>query len=267
MASDKDSEIKLLIVDDEKKACDNLQAILSRFIDSKVNIVGVANNTIEAERLISVQNPDAVFLDIEMPGENAFQFLERINPYRFEIIFVTAYDEFAIRAFKLNAIDYILKPIDIDDLATAIFKLRDRIYYKSLVEQGTYQIDTLKQIVKKEQPSKIILKSANNIEVVDFNDIYSFEGMGSYCNITFNSGGDVKEITGSYSISFYEELLPKSFFYRVHKSYLINCKQIENIVSDGDHYVILKNEDEIPISRRRYGPFLDFLKENKFYNA
>ncbi len=103
--------IKVLIVDDEKKACSNLRSILSEFVDVKINVAGIAHSGVEAGRLVSEVSPDAIFLDIEMPNENAFEFLARISPFNFEVIFVTAYDEYAVRAFRLNAIDYILKPI------------------------------------------------------------------------------------------------------------------------------------------------------------
>src|ERR1043165_6987188 len=100
--------LKVLIVDDETEACRNLQNILSKYIDCNIQVAGVAHNTVEAERLVRLHNPDAVFLDIEMPEENAFDFLQRIYPYSFEVIFITAYDEYAIKAFKLHAMDYLL---------------------------------------------------------------------------------------------------------------------------------------------------------------
>src|SRR4051812_32436582 len=117
--------MRVLIIDDEQEACDNLKNILSEYIDSNIHVLRTANDTIAAQWLITELNPDAIFLDIDMHNENAFEFLQRIYPYNFEIIFVTAYDEFAIKAFKLNAIDYILKPINIDELTNAIIKLRE----------------------------------------------------------------------------------------------------------------------------------------------
>src|ERR1700740_2529996 len=115
--------LNVLIVDDEMEACANLQHILSEYVDKEINIVGIANNTREAEAAIAKAAPAAVFLDIEMPNENAFHFLERIAPFNFEVIFVTAYDEYAVKAFKLNAVDYILKPISINELNQAVQRL------------------------------------------------------------------------------------------------------------------------------------------------
>jgi two-component system LytT family response regulator len=102
------NSINIIIVDDENKACTILKDIITEYADPIIRVVGIAHSTYEAEALIYKLSPDAVFLDIEMPNENAFHFLERIAPFAFEVIFVTAYDEFAVKAFRLNAVDYIL---------------------------------------------------------------------------------------------------------------------------------------------------------------
>ena len=259
--------IKALVIDDEKEACDNLINILHEYITPDINIIGIANDTAEAELLINELNPDAVFLDIEMPGENAFQFLSRMHPHSFDIIFVTAYDEFAIKAFKLNAVDYILKPICIEELGEAIVKLRERISYRQFVKFSDHQINAVKQIANKEPPRKITLKSLNHVDVVDFKDIYSIEGLGSYCKIFYNKSGANKEITTSNIIAYYEEILPADLFFRVHKSFLVNCMHIKDIIFGDNYSVVIKTLEHIPISRRRYGAFINFLKENNFYRA
>jgi two-component system, LytTR family, response regulator len=262
------SVINVLIIDDEKEACDNLENILTQYIDSSINILGVANDAAEAEELIKQTKPDAIFLDIEMPGENAFQFLERIYPYDFEIIFVTAYDEFAIKAFKLNAVDYVLKPVNIDELNDAVARLKEKVCYKHILKHNDQQISALRQIINKEEPQNITLKLLNHLVVVDFRDIYSLEGQGSYCKISINKDGKNKEVVSSSTLSYYEEILPPGLFYRVHKSYLINCMQISEIVADDNHYyILLKNKEKIPISRRRHSDFIRFLKENSIYSG
>ena len=263
----KGKAINVLIIDDEKEACDNLNNILTDYIDADIRILGIANDTTDAEKLINKFNPEAVFLDIEMPDENAFQFLKRIYPYKFEIIFVTAYDEFAIKAFKLNAVDYIQKPICIEELEDAILKLRERISYKSFVKNKDHELDTIEQIANKEEAHKIALKSLNHIEIVDFKAIYSIEGQGNYCRICFNKAGADKEITTSNILAHYEDLLPRELFYRVHKSYLVNCQQIADILTGDNYTIVLKNKDKVPISRRRYPDFIRFLKENKLHSA
>src|SRR5579872_2150289 len=119
----KPKPLKVLIVDDERKACINLRNLLLTYVDKDINIAGIASDTHDAYTQIIKHTPDAVFLDIEMPNENAFHFLERIGPVDFEVVFVTAFDEYAVRAFKLNALDYILKPISVSELRNAHAKL------------------------------------------------------------------------------------------------------------------------------------------------
>lgn len=261
------SILNLLIVDDEIEACYNLKNILGQYVDSSINILGHACSTTEAEKLIRKYNPDAVLLDIEMPSENAFQFLKRIYPYDFEIIFITAYDEFAIKAFRLNAVDYLLKPVSINDLADSMMKLRYRINQRLFDKYNDTIINVVKQILHKQCHQTITLKALNHIEVVTFVDIYSIEGLGSYCKICFNKAGVLKEIITSCNISYYEDLLPAELFYRVHKSYLINCMHIEDIVADETHYILVKCNQKIPVSRRRYSHFISFLKTNNFFTA
>ncbi len=257
--------IRILIVDDEKKACTNLKNILFEFVDPGLNVVGVAYNTTEAEEQIKRLAPHAVFLDIEMPNENAFHFLERISPFSFEVIFVTAYEEYAIKAFRLNAIDYILKPISINELKNAVQKLKDRIRYKKILnEKNSSFTELADQISSKAKQHKITLKDNNNTSIVDFKDIYFIEAQGSYSRIVFLKGQFVKEMTLSNPLSDYEELLPSDQFYRIHRSYLINCAHIKQIVSDGHNSVIMKDDLPIPISRRRYASLIEFLETHDY---
>lgn len=257
--------IHILIVDDERKACLNLINILNEFVDPSIKIAGIANNTQEAWELINEYQPDAVFLDIEMPGENAFRFLERISPFNFEVIFVTAYDEYAIKAFKLNAIDYILKPISIAELKNAIEKLRERLRYKQIMEHNTSPYDDLfAQIQNGEKRQKITLRDSTTTEIIDFKDIYYVEAQSSYSKIVFIKGDSLREMTMSNPLSDYEELLPPDLFYRIHRSYLINCSHIMKILNDGSNQIIMKGDINLPVSRRRYMSLIEFLETNKY---
>ena len=255
----------VLIVDDEKEACINLKNILTEYVDPGINIAGVAHNTIEAEKQIHKLSPDALFLDIEMPNENAFNFLDRISPLNFEVIFVTAYDEYAIRAFKLNAVDYILKPISIAELKNAYEKLKVRLHYKKIATQNISYTDLSKQVKYKFKSQKIIIKDGNGVEVVEFKDIYFIEAQGSYSKILFLKDGSLKESVMSNTLSDYEELLPTNFFYRIHKSYLINCSNVIKILREDSLQVMLGYNITLPVSRRRVGLLLDFLKNNDFH--
>jgi two-component system LytT family response regulator len=262
---DKGKPIKVLIVDDEKKACTNLKNILLEFIDPGLNIVGIANSAEEAEKKLTTLMPDAVFLDIEMPNENAFHFLERISPFSFEVIFVTAYEEYAIRAFRLNAIDYILKPISINELRIAVQKLKDKIRYKRIMQdKNTSFIELSEQIAGKTKQHKITLKDINTTAIVDFKDIYFIEAQGSYSRVVFNKSQSIKEMILSNPLSEYEDLLPNDQFFRIHRSYLINCAHIKQIISDGNNRVIMNDDMDIPVSRRRYNSLVEFLENNEY---
>ena len=262
-----DTTLSVLLVDDEIEACRNLKTILLEYIDPTINIVGVAFNTAEAEKQLQIHNPDAVFLDIEMPNENAFQFLERVSPIHFEVVFVTAYDEYAIKAFKLNAVDYILKPISITELANAVVKLKERIRYKSLLNPGNNDFSEIsKQITSKAKLNKISLKGNNNVELVGFRDILYVEACGKYSKVFFLKNNNVIDILTSYAISDYEELLPSELFYRIHKSYLINCEQIKQIYKEDSSSLVMHHGITIPISRRRFPSLLEFLQSKPPYH-
>ena len=257
--------LNVLIIDDEKKACLNLKNILLEFIDANINILGFAHNTTQAEQKIKELKPDAVFLDIEMPNENAFLFLQRIAPVNFDVIFVTAYDEYAVKAFRFNAIDYILKPISIQELSNAVGRLKDKIKFKKIsLDTPTYD-ELSNQIANRVKQHKITLKDNNRIEIVEIKDLHYIEALGSYSRIVFFKDDELNEITLSAPLSEYEELLPAKIFYRIHRSYLVNCAQIRSIANNEHLHVLLSNKITIPVSRRRFAPFLDFLKSNDFH--
>jgi two-component system, LytTR family, response regulator len=259
------SVINVLIVDDEKEACANLAAILTEYVAGGINILGKAHSARDAEKQINKLRPDALFLDIEMPNENAFHFLERISPVNFEVIFVTAYDEYAIKAFRLNAVDYILKPLSIPELTGAVAKLSEKIKLKKLLSDNGANYTELSNIISnKVRSHRITLKDNNTIEVVDFKDIYFIEAQGSYIRIVFLKNDTIKEIVLSGTLTDYEELMPVESFFRIHKSYLVNCLHAGNILKDDVARLIINGKFHLPISRRRYTPLLEFLNKHGY---
>lgn len=264
----KDKELAVIIVDDEEAACRNLSHILLDYIDPGICIAGMAHNTAEAEALIKMHTPDVVLLDIEMPQENAFGFLERIQPLHFEIIFITAYDEYAIRAFKLNAIDYILKPVDIGELGNAIERVKERLKYRDFMRENalSYSMPPL-PVSDMVKPGKITLRDNNSIEIVGFRDVVFVEARGSYSNICFLKDGKEKRMMMSRSVSEFEDLLPSSLFYRIHKSFLVNCQHVKTIVKGDQFFALVNDGIQLPVGRRRYTGLLAFLKNNAFEHA
>lgn len=253
-------KLNVLIVDDETHACINLRNLLSQYAGDMVNIAGIANDTADAGELINRVQPDAVFLDIDMPNENAFQFLSRVAPVNFEIVFVTAYDEYAIRAFKLNAFDYILKPVDIDELVNCVARLSTRVSQTKELNKTAAYLELQSQVANKAPQNKIVLRAGNNTIVIDFEDILFVEAQQNYSKFHFIKGNSIAETVTSTNLMEYEELLPAHMFFRTHRAYLINCMYAERILKSDQNYVVLKEVYKIPIARRRHLPLLDFLK-------
>lgn len=260
-------KITAILVDDEKRACINLENILSKYTGDNIYIAGMANNTAEAQVLIAQHQPDVVFLDIEMPRENAFEFLDRIAPVPFEVIFVTAYDEYALKAFKLNALDYILKPIDIDEIMLCVRKIRERMNYKRLLAPDAVSYTQLRQQVEQHNmPARITFRSLNSIDMVEFRDIHFLEAQSSYSRVVYTKGAETCELVVSSPLSDYEELLPVTQFYRIHRSYIVNCARISRVLSGENHFICLDTKQELPVSRRRFIALKQFLKDNNFIN-
>lgn len=259
--------LKVLIVDDETDACENLETIFREHLaESSIHITGIAHNTAEAEGFISQECPDVVFLDIEMPGENAFQFLERVTPVDFEIVFVTAYDDYAVKAFKLNAVDYILKPLCIDEVNNAVTRAAARKKTKQLLsENNNFYHQLNNNFATRKHIDKIVLREHNHVDLVAFKDICFVEAQGSYSKFYFLKDDQIVSKIMSNYIAEYETLFPADFFYRVHKSYLVNCNYIKQILKTDGIYLLLQKNLKIPVSRRRYPFMIDFLKTNHFF--
>lgn len=250
-----------VIVDDEEDARDNLRYMLQQCPGNMLQIVGTACNISDAQYIINELRPEVVFLDIDLANETAFTLLERLKPIDFEIVFVTAYDEYAIKAFKLNAVDYVVKPIDKDDLQAAIDKLKEKIINKKIIGQYSNEYKHIaEEISTKATTQRIIVRNKGTVNLVHFNDVVLIEADRSYSKVIFQKNGMQQNVTMSYSIAEYEELLPDSMFYRVHKSYLVNCRHVTKIVKDEHPYVIVDEQIKVPISRRKYTEFIVFLK-------
>jgi two-component system LytT family response regulator len=255
-----DTPINAIIIDDELIACDNLKRILENFIKQPVHILGIANDTSEAELLIKQTRPDLIFLDIEMPDENGLHFLERIVPFDFEVIFTTAYDSFAVKAFRLNVLDYILKPIEIDELESALGKAKQKIDYKNFLLANLNIKKELSGPTAIDDINKLFLRNGNNVEIVEIASIIYIAANLSYTNIFFIRNEQVKHITMSNSIAKYETLMPPDRFYRIHKSYIINIFYIDRIIKSPGASLLLKHNIKLPIGRRRYSGLLSFLE-------
>lgn len=258
MAADEQNKLRVLIVDDEPDACRNLDILLQKYCSDKVDYIAQTTSTLEAERLLRESTPHILFIDIEMPAENAFQFLERLpDRNAFYTVFVTAYDEYAIRAIKINALDYILKPVCEEELTVAV----NRAW--SLVK-GTETGLKLPEIelpsMDKEQ-ERVVLKSHAERVLLDFNDILYVQAEGSYCRFHYYEEKNIKKFLASHSLQYYQELLSDRLFFRCHKSYLINLKHLSGILVAGSFEITMDDGSVIPLSRRRHAVLSSILEK------
>ena len=245
-------QIRSIIVDDEKHGRENLAGILKEYCP-EVHVSGTANSVESAIALIGATTPQLVFLDIEMPNANGFQLLEYFSEINFEVIFVTAYDNYAIKAIRFSAADYILKPINYNDLMAAVRKVAQRI-------QQRQENDRIKQLqfnMQEPEKARIGLPTGDRIEFVEVESIIHCKGESNYTHI-YQSGG--KHLLVAKSLVEFEELLGDLGFIRTHKSHLVNLKHVTALQKNERGKLELTNGEVVAISRRRKDEVLRILK-------
>lgn len=242
-----------IIVDDELSSGETLKSLLLEFCKD-VEVKAVCQDIASAIVAVTKFKPDVVFLDINMKGENGFDLLEKINPINFEIVFATAYSEYAIKALKFSAIDYLLKPIDIDDLRGAVEKVRTRI---GKTESSRYEqlIQNLKPA--NEQNYKLTLSSSAGLIFVKITDIIYCEADSNYTHFHLTSG---RKVTVSQTLKEYDVLLSPHRFYRIHHSYLVNLEAIEKYIAGDGGSVVMSNQALLDVSKRKKKDFLSLYK-------
>lgn len=243
--------IKVLIVDDEQSARESLVNIIQKYCDG-ITIIGLCKNVDEAVDLIYRFSPDIVFLDVEMPKGNGFSLFERIKNQSFETIFTTAYEEFAIKAFRVSAIDYLTKPIDFRQLQEAILKFKQ----KQKIELREQRIQLLIENMSNRPTefNKLVIPDADGLSLVNISEIVYCQADGSYTHIHLLNG---KKITTSRLLKLIEELLPEETFFRIHKSSLVNLNLIKRYNKLDGHQVLMENNVLLDVSDRQKKLFLD----------
>lgn len=240
--------IKAIIIDDEPKNIRILKGLLERYCP-QVNITGEANGFHEALELLTTTDPDLLFLDIEMPYGNAFDLLEKIMPVKYEIVFVTAFDNYALKAFKFSAVDYILKPVNIDDLKRAVNKAEQKLQFKNI----NTKLENLVNNFKKTEFQKIALPLMDGLTFVSVNDIVYFHAKGSYTDVHMQNG---PTHTTGRTIKEYEDILQSESFCRVHNSYLINISRVKKYNKGRGGLLEMEDGALIEVSTRRRDEFL-----------
>ncbi|MEC5145153.1 LytTR family DNA-binding domain-containing protein [Chitinophaga sp. 212800010-3] len=238
--------INALLIDDEPINIINLQRLLELHCPT-VRVAGTADNADEGATAIRQLRPDLVFLDIQMPGKNGFDMLQSIPHPDFALIFVTAFDQYGIQAVKFAAMDYLLKPVDADELIAAVAKATAAIVHKKQQQQLQYLVEILRQGQQKDE-HRIALPSLKETRFVYTRNIIRCESSNSYTHFYLNDG---EKITVAVSIYEYEELLDSYGFVRCHQSHLVNKKFVKSIVKESGGYLLMQDGTQIPVSRTR----------------
>lgn len=247
--------MKAIIIDDEPRARNLLQKMLAEINNISLEVF-TAKNLLEGVKLIEKEQPKIVFLDIELPEHSGLEIFNFIKtPVTFKLIFTTAYNQYAIEAFKQNAVDYLLKPIDINELEQAVLKAKNLLDN----EQLTNQIEDLSKALQKIAINKIALEVPKGILFVAHEDILYFEADGMYTNV-FLKDGDKKLICKPLKI-FVEQLQEEDLFFKCHRSYLVNLQYVvEFSRKDGDQ-LIMSNQKSVPISKSNKENFLKVVQQ------
>jgi len=245
--------IDLILIDDEPSAIKSLEWEIENFCKN-VKIVGTFTNAILAAEFLKRNTVDCVFLDIEMPDMDGFQFLEIFPNRNFSVVITTAFDQYAIKAIKESALDYLLKPIDSDDLIACFEKIEQQ---KSSVSISEKLENSLEKILQSTVLSQKKINVTNDGKMIFLNpdDIVYCESDGNYCTIYLENK---EKIVLSQKLKFMEEKLAQLQFFRIHNSYLINLNKVKEFHKT-DEYVVLSNQVKIPVSRQKKSDFLDKL--------
>ncbi|MBK6523485.1 MAG: response regulator transcription factor [Sphingobacteriaceae bacterium] len=249
--------IKTLIIEDEQKSRDVLMKIIEKNCP-ELNVVGSATNVIEGVELIKSLKTGSCFLDITMPDGSGFDLLEQVSDHKFELIFATASNSHAVRAFKYSACDYLLKPIDIEELRNAVLRVVKRKSEAPDMGNLNFLIQQLKKADDNFQ--KITLPTGNAYEIINLKDIIRCEADGSY---TYFYLTDKRKLMVSASLKHYEELLPEQDFIRVHHHNLINMNHVIRFLKEDGGYAVMTDGSKIEISRRKKDQFMERLKSFK----
>jgi two-component system, LytTR family, response regulator len=247
-------KIRTIIVDDEKDARESIRLLLEKFHGIDVEVVDSVASVKEAVSSIISLKPELVFLDIEMPRENGMQLFDYFKDgHDFEVIFVTAFQQYALKAFRYAALDYLLKPVDYRELGEAIERYKKSTYRNPELKISTYFNNLNNDL---EINRKIILPSKTGYNIIKLNNIIYCQAEHNYCTIFLNDG---KSVTISSSLKNLEDMLPEDVFFRAHKSYLVNLNYVRSYDRKRGSLVLESNKS-IEVAYRRAEELISFMK-------
>ncbi len=248
--------IKAIIVDDEPNCCKTLSILLERYC-REVQVTGIFHNGLDALEAINASTPDLVFLDVEMPKMNGFEMLEQLKAINFHLIFVTSYDAYALKAIRFSAIDYLLKPVDREELQKAVQKVIKRME-APMPEQLKILLDKIQHPVA--ASNKIALPTMEGLQMIPVQSIISCEADDNYTTLVLKNN---KKVIVSCTLKVIEELLEDHAFLRVHRSSLVNLGEVEKYVKADGGYVAMSDGNHIYISKNKKEELLKKLLNNR----
>ncbi|HUZ60352.1 MAG TPA: LytTR family DNA-binding domain-containing protein [Hanamia sp.] len=244
--------LKAILVDDEHPSLENLEQKLTEFCPD-ITVIAKAQKPEEAIQLIEKLQPDVIFLDIEMPRMNGFKMLEEIKEKKFDIIFITAYNHYAIDAIRISAFDYLVKPVAVKDLQNSVNRLVNTHRH-----QIPEKLDVLRQNLSnsRSQNDKITIVTNEGVDFYEIRQIIRIESSSNYSKIHFKDG---KVLLVTKILKDFEEILMPYRFYRIHNSHLINLSYIKKYLRGDGGQVIMQNDEIIDVSRRKKEEFLKLI--------
>lgn len=244
-----DHTLRVVIVEDEPHSMMSLENLLRDYCPD-AEVVGRADNVADGVREIRVNKPDLLFLDIEMPGGNGFEVLEQAGELAFDVIFTTAFEHYALKAIKFSALDYLLKPIDVDELKDAVQKVMQK---KVRATENRKLFTLLQNLGRSKGDQTIALATSGGLEFIRVSDIYYCQAEGSYTYFHLKKNG---KLLVSKHLKEYENLLADYGFYRVHNSFLVNLSEVARYVKGEGGYLVMNNGDTVGLSGRRKEAFI-----------
>ncbi|WP_291127444.1 LytR/AlgR family response regulator transcription factor [Flavobacterium sp. UBA7682] len=245
--------LRAVVIDDIEKIRKENIAIIKATCPS-ISIIGQAESVASGVKLIKQLTPDLVFLDVEMSDGTGFDLLQKLSPINFKVIFITGYEDFAIRAFRFSAIDYLLKPLDSKELLDAVKKAEDSLS-KEFFDMKLHNLFT--NLERPKNLQNLVLKTADKIYSVNIQDIINCESDKNYTTFYFINA---PKLVVSTNLKEYETLLSPYNFFRTHKSHLINMAYFDHFIkSEGGNTIVMKNKSSIPLSVRKKEEFLVLL--------
>lgn len=238
------NKLKAIIVDDELHGRENLRKIMETYCP-EIEILGLADSVVNAKKLVNVHKPDVVFLDINMPVLDGFDFLDEYDERNFMVVFVSAHEEYGINAVKAGATDYLLKPVNIKELKQTVKKLLS-LHIKTKKFETPHDIE------------KLVLPASHGFNVLVIDDIIRLEAEGCYTKVIFKDG---KNTIISRTLKDFEDTISKEKFFRIHKSHLINLKYIKDYSNLSGNFVTMIDGSKVEISRRKAPEFIQKIKE------